>query len=264
MIDAARAAIEALAPGSVDGRVVVSGHSQGGGASIATQALARSYGGADVDVTYAIAFAGSHRTTSAATAALAPWLPINGAAGVTRAVTALLLYADFANLFGIERAGEPFAASVRDFLVDAIESDCIYVLTARLALSADGYEPPGTVGEILDETFRVEVADCLLAGPCTDRAAAYIQRAADAVIPVDAGGAPIALIGGELDVQQTPEDQACLRDTLIEQGVTPATCRIPGVDHSGLPDAGIAYAVDLALGRDAVCPGTVDFGECPR
>ncbi len=264
VIDAARAAMRATTPGALDGRVIVTGHSQGGGAALGTQARMAIDGEPDLALIAAISFAGDYPDGNSANAFRLPNWPIDTGAGVTRMVAALALYAAFANLFGEDHVAEPFAPDIAATVIESIETQCVYGITATLATPTADYTPPDTIGEMAEPTFREEVVDCLNdAADCTARAAAYTQWTAENDVPMDADGAPVLMISGLDDVQRLPTEQACLYDDMVAAGIDVKSCAFAGIDHMGLPAAGIGFAIEWATTGGGDCPTDDALPACP-
>jgi acetyl esterase/lipase len=264
-IDAGRAAasIQGTQP-----RMVIVGHSQGGGVALATQALAGSYGAPNVELVAAVSIAGNLTEDKTLLAFQYPNLPITGGGGVTLAVTLLGLYADWANLFDEARGGEILHPDIRDHVVDALGDQCIFefVATVNDGSPAD-YDVPGTVGAILDPTIREAIVACDRDADCSPEAAAYVDRRAGNDTPPDSGGAPVLMLSGEDDIQSTLARQACTRDLFQAAGVETSSCAFEGEDHFTIPEASIAHGLAwvealLAGEPEPGCPEPLAYPEC--
>ncbi len=263
VLDAARAGMAATNPAGLTGEVLVAGHSQGGGAALAAQALQPTYA-PELDLTGVVAFAGGLPRTDPTPGWRFPAIRIDGGAGVTRATFAIALQADFANLYGPERRGEPLHPDVREAIVAATDTRCILELTATLAAEGDGYTPPDVLGELVDPDFRLEVVGCVDGGTrCTPRADAYVDRKRAGLLRPDADGARVLLVAGGQDIQYTPGDAACQVE-ILEDARTPHTvCVDPEATHFDVVDRTVAHALGWAgLGPEVACPdGTLP--RCP-
>jgi hypothetical protein len=266
VIDAARALLRAVTPGALDGRTIVSGHSQGGGAALSARALEPTYGGDDIEIAAVVAFAPGLATSDGAAAIRhAALVPLTD--GGTRAILSLVLYADFANLFGVERAREPFARDLRDVVGDAIETQCIVELITTLDTRSAGYRPPALLSGLLDRDFRLAVEGCLDdTAACTADAEAWTARSA-ANVPHFEPGAPILQLSATEDTLQPPEKQACIRQFLVDEGVPPQTCVADGIDHMGVVPAMTPFAVEWALAvlggaSMPACPAGPELPAC--
>ncbi|MBW2733512.1 MAG: hypothetical protein JRH20_14085 [Deltaproteobacteria bacterium] len=269
VLDAGRAAIAALAPGSVDADLVVAGHSQGGGAALSAQAFGASYGAPDVTLSAIISYAGNVTENRSLLGWQYPKLvPLLGGGGVTRAVVVLAFYSDFANLFGEARAGEVFHPDLRAFVVDAVKTKCIYGLTAALAKPSAGYVVPLTVANLVDPDLQLEMAECIRDTHCSARAEAYVARIKASDVVPDAQGAPVLMLGGIADAQSPPEKQACTRDYLQAHGVEPLVCQYPDRTHFDIVPHSAAFAVRwvetrLAGQTPPACVHATTLPACP-
>jgi acetyl esterase/lipase len=246
-IDAARAALRAAS--GLSSKLVVAGHSQGGGTSLGVQALAGTYGAPDLTLAAAVGFAPGYTHGDAAQALRAPSTSIADGTGVQRATMALFVYAAFANLFGEATAPEVFRPLLRNYVSNAIAAQCIAPLTVALATPSAVYLPPTTIGELVDPTFSAEVVGCLDGGACTTRAQTFITWSAENVVPLSPSGAPILITTGDQDPLQGPDKQACLVAWLAGSGVKPQTCVLAGVDHKTIVQSTSAFAIEWASAR---------------
>jgi hypothetical protein len=187
--------------------------------------------------------------------------------GTTRAVYSLILYADFANLFGAARAAEGFAPGLRGFIPPAIESRCVYELALLFQVPSPGYVPPANLAELVDPGLRAALVACARGEPgCTPDADAVLARSR-ASVPRFGAGPPILIIAGDADTRATPNSLACLRDLLAEQGNPPQACGVAGADHAGVVPQRMAFAIDwvesvLGGGGRAPCPAGPSLPDC--
>ena len=265
VIDAARALKNAVSEGALDGSTVLVGHSQGGGASLSGMAIWKTYAEPDLKLSAVVPFAGSYPKNNSAYAVLVPNVPISGGAGVTRVVLALALYADFANMFGESRAGEPLHPDLRDYMVEEINNKCVFQLVESFVQDAPGYTVPMTLADILDPDFMAEVDSCVRMQGCSERAEAYFQRGEDNIIPIETE-APLLIIGGENDVQNPPEKQSCLFEQLTDYGLEPQGCLFSGQDHMTIVEASVGFAIEWVKGalegNKIDCPEQLAYPEC--
>lgn len=257
VLDGARAGLRYLLE---DRPVVLTGHSQGGAATLSAQGLARTYA-PELDVVRAISFAGGTASGLELTPAQAPFLgliPITGGLGVNRAVFAMLVYADFANRFGAARAGEGFHPDVRDTIVSSMENDCIFAMALNLATMTPTYTPPNNLGQLLDPTFLTEVQACVAGSAgCTAEGMAFVeQRTTRGFIPVDPMGAEILLISGSDDTLHAPDELACVLDAAQTAGATVDACYLVGSDHFTITGDGAAAALEFGTSGTVTCPST--------
>lgn len=198
VIDAARAAIRSLTVGALDGRVIVVGHSQGGAAALAAHALWSTHDIPAIDLVAAVAFAPGLTTENMAMAVEnGPFVDFDD--GGIRAIFAMMLYADFANLFGQTDAREFFSPALRDPLAEAIEGQCIFDLITTLDENDGGYIAPSNLGDMIDLSFQMGVTACRNDRlGCTDQAEAFVARCDDNVLTF-APGPPVLMLTGDGD-----------------------------------------------------------------
>lgn len=237
VLDGARAVLSAL--GQPDRPVILAGHSQGGGAALNAQALATSYA-PDLNIIRVLSWAGGvvedgiTVELDPSVVGLVPLLPIEDPLGTIRAVLALSFYADFALTFGEERAGEVFHPDVRDTIVEAVETRCIFDLATYLNTPSASYQPPATVAELVDPTLMDGIINCVLGDPsgCTPTAEAFVERLESrATPPTDPAGAPVLYVSGAADTIHLPQVFACNVAELESSGVSYEACLENGLDH---------------------------------
>jgi len=237
--------------------VVLTGHSQGGGATLQAQGLVSSYA-PELDVRWAIPFSGGTTEPPELTPLSVGFLgniSLTGGLGVTRAATALALYADYANLVSEERAGEVFHEDLREHVVSAIESECIFELTATLATNdADvGYVRPDRVRDLVAPEFLEGVIACVREEPeCTPEAQAWVDQ--DTWVPIDGDGAPVLFLTGDSDLQHTPASHACVRDYVEAEGVDTSVCFLEDTTHFDIVPKAIATAIEWVFEGTLSCP----------
>ncbi|MCA9620219.1 MAG: hypothetical protein KC731_14455 [Myxococcales bacterium] len=264
VLDGARAGLAML---GADRPIVVIGHSQGGGAVFATQALAGSVA-PELDLVLAVAHAGGFTTKTTITptqAALLPLAPINGANGATRAINAVALYATYANLFGERQAPLVFHPDVRDTVVNAIDNQCVYDIVTALATPGPGYLPPDTYGELVEPGFLDAVIACLQmdADACTPEGQAYADHLQAAPPLPDPEGAPLVFLGGENDILYLPKTYACNLAYLETAMVPHEGCFVAGATHGDLVARSARAVLDRILGEPLVCPPEAPLAACP-
>jgi pimeloyl-ACP methyl ester carboxylesterase len=243
-------------------KVVIDGHSQGGGAALATQALATSMG-MQGDLVAVLAFAPeyySHLDSLGYIGALesvAPSNPLTITTGVTKCeVAALIEYAYFANYVpaGLPTAGFPAAKAVN--LGSAIESDCTIPLGGAIQVDAP------YVSDWTDPTLRAQLLACVTGMPttgdggasCTGAGQTFYQYLVQNIIPPAASGAPILLVQGLQDIVMPPDQEAaCNVLTLEAGGVTPQVCTDATASHTTVVQRNIAFGMQWA---QAILAGT--------
>ena len=175
IVDAARVAAAVL---NTSNEFVVVGHSQGGGASLSTQALAGNYGSPDVELIAAVSIAGNLKEDKTLNTLRFPSIPIRGGGGVMLVATLYSLYADWAHLVGEARGGEILHPDIRNHVVASIENECVFETVVSVNTDSAGYEVPDTVGTIVDPTLREAIVSCDRDDNCTNETAATLHVAA--------------------------------------------------------------------------------------
>ncbi len=240
VLDAARAARNAVTAGSLAPGVIVAGHSQGGGAALSAQAFDSLYG--DGDLLGAVAFAPGwpHDTTGLSLLLNLPWLiPFNS---VTAPPPTLGLWADAANFLGPGHEADYFDVAVRAAVDDAVRGHCIPGLLVLL--------PPlgATFADVLDGSFLQTASACLAAGPgCGPPGDGYVQRAVDNIVSADPVGGAVLVLQGLEDVSATARNTACIVDKLFADGVVPQVCTLADAGHDDIVDRRVAFAADWAF-----------------
>lgn len=248
-LDAAIAARNVLDDGELTDRVLSIGQGEGAHAAYAMQALAADYA-PSVDLAGAIGYATGYPRESYAELLRAGGIfPLVDGIGVLRALTALIAYTDFYNLFGANRARDVFHPDLRDHVGDAVESQCLVELALTLATEEADYQPPGVIGGLIDPTFRMEVVGCLNdnANVCTDDAQAFVDRAEANIIGPDPDGGDLLFVtalGGE---RPDPQEQACLYEWFGDNGKTPDGCLWSGANNVNISRRAAAYAVQWGI-----------------
>ena len=260
-LDAARALRALLPADALDARVVMTGHSQGGGAVLSAQALEPSYG-AGGELALVIPFAPGWASGRSVDGYRFPAVPTSFGGGAPAAIASIFLYAWASNTLGAERAGEPFAASVRAPVLEALERDCVFMLASSLPSIAP------TFGQLLDETFRAGVVSCADGGPCSGAPSALWDWQAANVLASAAGGAEVLLVTGTADTLATPADVSCTVAHMTESGVTPRVC-VDGSTHFDVVERNTAFAMASASAMldsadPPACPGAGVLPACAR
>ncbi len=267
VLDAARAAAALLPPQALSGEVAITGHSQGGGATLQAVALAPSYA-PELDLVAAIPFAPGWTDSpelNAKAYRFPQFISTSLGAGVTAAVTVLALYADQANAAGLNQAGRFFHPDVRDQLVALIESQCVFGLAVEVPKLAP------TFAGLLDPAFTSGVLACLddgLAAPtCVEPYAGYVTRAQANYLPLDATAPALLFVQGGADAQATPERAACYVEALTEMGAPPQVCVDAAATHFDVVARNVPFAAQwlqaLAAGDSPPsCPAVGALPPC--
>jgi dienelactone hydrolase len=242
LLDGARALRKMLDAAALEPRVVLAGYSQGGGAVLAAQALAGSYG-AGGDVTAAIVFAPQFysRIGSFGMASLlrSPEA-LTITTGVSKPVVAALRsYAIAYNLLGPASAGVTFPMGKRADIEQAASTLCQTPFGGYLQAVAPH------VGDLFDEGYRRAMLACIdgTVG-CTGVASqVYAWLMADLVAP-DPKGAPVLYVQGLADTIMPPtEEAACNLALMSQKGVSAQTCLDVTATHTSVVPRNVAFAV---------------------
>jgi dienelactone hydrolase len=242
LLDGARALRAMLAPGALDSRVLLSGYSQGGGAVLASQALAATYG-AGGDVVAAIVFApqffsriGSFGLEQLLRAPQA----LTITTGISKPVVAAFrAYSIAYNLLGAANAGVVFPAGARADMTQAITTLCQTPFGGYL----QGVAP--FVGDIFDAGFRTSMLACIDGTSGCSGAASQVHGwlTADLVTP-DPKGAPVLYVQGLADTIMPPtEEAACNLALMKSAGVTVQACSDLTALHSSVVPRNAAFAI---------------------
>jgi dienelactone hydrolase len=255
------AALRKFVATTLSQKVVIDGHSQGGGAALATQALATSMG-LQGELAAVVTFAPeyySHLDSLGFLGALesvtATSNPLTITTGVTKCeVAALIEYAYFANYVptGLPTAGFPLGTS----LGSAIESQCTIPLGGAIQIDAPH------VADWTDPTLRAELVACATGvattgdggASCTGAGQAFYEYLQQNILTPDAMGAPVLLVQGLQDIVMPADQEAACNVIALEAGgVTPQVCTDATASHTNVVQRNIAYGIQWA---QAVLGGT--------
>jgi pimeloyl-ACP methyl ester carboxylesterase len=258
-LDAARALSALMPAGTLSGRIVMNGHSQGGGSVLSAQAMEPSYG-AGGELALVIAFAPGWAIAREATGYRFPGVSTTFGGGAPAAIASLFLYAWGARELGLDRAGEVFGAAVRADVMAALERDCIFTLTSTIPAAAP------TFGDLVDETLRTGIVSCADGGACTGTASQLWTFMGDNILMPAATGAPVLVLAGTNDTLATPRDVSCIAEHLRGAGVTPTVCVDTSTHFDIVPNT-IGFAIDyasamLSSADPPACPTTTTLPAC--
>ncbi|MGD0523662.1 MAG: lipase family protein [Polyangiaceae bacterium] len=254
LLDSVRALRALLDPGVLDQRVLLVGYSQGGGAVLAAQGLAGSYG-ADGNVVAVVVFAAEYfmRNDSFGYQQLLE-NPTEASilTGVTRPVVAATRdYAFGYNVLGPSSAAVTFPASLQSGVASSLMSLCEVPFGGYI----QGAAP--TVGDIFDEDFRTSLLACLGApaaetdggtdggvATCSGVASQFYTWMQSDLVPPDPAGAPILYVQGLADTVMPPDQEAaCNIDQLDAAGVSVQVCVDTPAEHTTVVPRNVAFAV---------------------
>lgn len=246
ILDGARALRKLISPGAFTSKVVMAGHSQGGGGVLSAQALAKTYG-CDGDLVAVIAFApewptrmNSFQYVDELNAASSE-LTIE--TGITdNVVAAYREYAYFYNYVGMSDATDAFPS--------AQASTETTNLLAMGEVEFGGYLQ-GVDVHVVDEfdpTFRASLAACIAGtSGCNTREANYFAFLQQNIVTADPSGAKVLFVQGLLDEVMVPaQEGACNIDKLKADGVTPQVCTDLSATHTNVTPRNINFAITWA------------------
>ena len=261
LLDAARAVHNLVDPGKASRPVVITGHSEGGQATLLGQAYARSYYPEGNVIAVVAESAAWTRNVDAdlKTAMGNPSAPITGPVG---AITFLGLSAAAANVLGPTHELDYFAPAHRAALQSLVDSQCVGPLITLLP------KVTPTLSDLLDPTFQTTLTKCLAGGACDEPGKGYLaeEEASNADLKADPAGPPILLLQGLMDTVVTPSDAACTIASLEQQGVKPPQlCTYPSAQHDTTPETAAPFALEWveALWRGTALP-TCDGAGLPK
>ena len=231
VLDASKAVMSMLTPGSLSGDIIVTGHSQGGGSSLSGQALAETYGsGGEVAAVVPFAPGWAYRELDPVIFQYPELVPANF-------VALMHAYADAANFLGEDHATDYFEPSIREEVEDAVSTRCIIGLDQWVRNNAP------TMADMFDAGFVDSCYACLIGGLCEGPAQGYIERTGENIMSMDNDGAPVLYIQGLADTMATPEKAGCLVDSMIAGGFTPQICVDEEADHMDVVERNMGFAL---------------------
>lgn len=246
-LDSGRAIRHLFAEDALSDKVVVLGHSQGGGAALSAHALDQEYEGPG-EVVAVVPFAPGLVVKLSSTNLKFPLFGTGFAGGVPAAVFALQLYAYHANTVGLASAGDGYPALFRQALVNQVESQCIFGLAAAVPAVAPVF------GNIIDESLRLTVIDCMDGLPCVEPGKAYYEYLVASIAAPHPDVAPnVFLVQGSNDAVVNPKAAACIRDSLQSVGIVADMCVDGPANHFDVVVRNAATAIDWV---GAVIDGT--------
>ena len=255
VLDSVRA-MDKVVPEVAGKPFVVIGHSQGGGAAIAAQALSEDYGPKG-RMKAAVAFAPGYTYLDHSNWVNIPdWqIAPNGF------YFPMVLYGDFANLLGEEQAGYAFDPKVRAQLLDSLRHLCIFQYGDNFTAQTP------TVGALLDDNFEAAVKSCLAGNACVGPVKAWIKRTKEAIITPNPDGAKVLVIQGSNDAIVPLTATACLGQWLTAQKAPVQYCIRSNDNHFSVVGNGYKIGLDwleavMSAGQTTPCAVTT-LPKCP-
>jgi pimeloyl-ACP methyl ester carboxylesterase len=242
MLDSARALRAMLAPGVFDHRVLLVGYSQGGGAVLASQGLASSYG-AGGNVVGVVVFAAEYfarmNSLQFVTTLQSP-TNLTITSGVTVPVVAATRdYAFSYNVLGADAGGATFPEGGASGIEGALMSLCEVPFGGYI----QGVAPH--LGDLFDEGFRSSLLACIQGtGGCSGLGSQYYQWLQSDLIAPDPAGAPILYVQGLSDTIMPPaQEAACNIGQLLNAGVSVQVCTDQAAQHTDIVARNVAFAL---------------------
>jgi alpha-beta hydrolase superfamily lysophospholipase len=263
-LDGARA-LRKMFPSSLSDKVVIVGHSQGGGTALSALAMADSYGsGGTVAGVVAYAPLWLNEASWGALPLLADTYPFSTSAFIN-AVDIWYIYTHGELLDGAGHGGDPFVASKRAAIKSLVDTQCDF--------TSDLLAPLGNnINDVLDPAWTLSVkSDAALGSGCGDALCTtwHNRFAADRPhLTGAAGQVPILLPYGGKDTTIPPERMACVVDRLDTDKAAYKLCYQPDAAHTPVVNVTADYANDWIAARTlggaepAPCPGVFPKPTC--
>ncbi len=263
-LDGARA-LRKMFPASVSDKVVILGHSQGGGTTLAALALSDTYGsGGTLAGVVAYAPLWLNEASWGALPLLADTYTFASAAFIN-AVDIWYIYTHGELLDGPGHGGDPFVASSRAAIKSLVDTKC--------DISADLLAPLGKdIRDVLDPAWQTSVkSDAALGSGCGDALCRkwHDRFAADRPhLTGNVGKIPILLPYGGKDTTIPADRMACVIDRLDTDKANYKLCFQPDAAHTPVVNVTADYANDwiaartLGAAEPPPCPGVFPKPAC--
>ncbi len=280
VLDAARALRNLLPAAALSDQVLAVGWSQGGGAVLSAEALAKSYGSGGTlagVITFAPEWPSRLNSFGFVSELNSPG-ELSIETGISEdVVTAMSMYAYFYNRVGPSHAGDGFPAAKQSQMDTDITTAC----QTQLGLDLQVSEPH--VGDLFDPTFNATMLACINGGldggldaggdagadggdggpGCVDPGLSYYNFLNQNILTSDPDGPPILFVQGLEDVIMPPASEAaCNLVKLAKDGVFPQVCVDPQALHTNVVGRNMDFAISwmfALLGHEALpttCPST--------
>ncbi|HQP34927.1 MAG TPA: alpha/beta fold hydrolase [Polyangiaceae bacterium] len=235
VLDSTRAMGKLLKQGSLSGKVVVVGHSQGGHATLATHAFHKSYG-LDGTLVGVAAMAPLWMNNGAWGAALSPLVGLNTTDDKGTLAYSVDYFYGHGELYdGPGHGLDPFEDGVKDLVKEIFTTECLRDAEDRMV------ELGNKPGSFYSFGFQSGVSTCVISGVCMgDNADKWMPRFKADRPSIDPHGPPIVVWAGGLDSSITPGRIQCMLerfDANLAAATDPTTtirvCADPTAVHSG-------------------------------
>ncbi|MAQ16057.1 MAG: hypothetical protein CMN30_14865 [Sandaracinus sp.] len=237
----------------------MAGHSAGGHAALATQALQRAYT-PELDLQGVAGVAPAWFDISLFGQVMAtPDRRVDPAANGNTASFIAMFYAGTGAAYdGEDAAWTPFTAGIRAEIQGALEGTCIEEYDGDPTMTEALFEVAPTIDALFEDPFSGSLRNCLF-GACSGVGVTWFERFAAARPPLDPEGAPLFVLAGQEDgTIPITEVENILDDAGFGTG-----CCYPAGNHNTTASFAAPWLVDwvasVRAGDDApMCPeGTI-------
>jgi hypothetical protein len=246
MMDGARA-LYSLIPGAFDERVLAIGYSQGGGAVLSVQALAKSYG-VGGNLIGVIGFAPewpSRLDSFNYIKMLQDPTELSLSTGLMEPVVASYVeYQYFANYVSLGAAGDGLPDGGNAAYVSAITSLCFEEFGAWVFANQLHVE------DLINDNLRTTLLSCVSGADggadsgCVDPGKSYYEYLKGNILTEDSKGAPVLYVQGLADTIMPPASEAACNILKMEaDGLTPQLCTDPTAEHTTVVQQNIMFAI---------------------
>lgn len=245
-LDAARALRNMLAPGALSSKVILAGYSEGGGASLAAQAIASTYG-AGGDLAGVVVFAAEYPTRLNSFQYVTSLNDPTGITSITAGITnpviyVLRQYAYQYNEVGPSSVANGFPASLASSYDAAASTQCL--AEAGAVIDGEGLHN----SDLWDPTMASELLACIngngTGASCTGTGQALYTFLTNNILTSDPSGAPVVYIQGLLDTIMVPaQEAACNIEKMQMDGLNPQVCTDPEGEHTTVVARNVAFAL---------------------
>jgi predicted esterase len=264
-LDGARALRKLMTPGAFSQNVLLVGYSQGGGAVLSAQALAKTYG---LDGTLAgiVVFAAEWPTrlnSFGYVDMLNNPTELTVETGVSNStVYVMRQYAYYGLYDGAANATESFPSAEQSAIGSAVTSLCQTELGG--VIQGEYLH----LGDLIDPTLASTLLGCINGGTCVDPGKTYYDFLEQNFVTSDPDGPPILYVQGLSDIIMPPASEAaCNIAKLQADGVTPQVCTDSAASHTNVVGRNMQFALQwsqaLLGGNDLpACPSSSGMPAC--
>jgi dienelactone hydrolase len=266
-LDGARALTKLLSPGALSSTMLAVGYSQGGGAVLSSQALAKTYA-SEFDLKGVIAFAPEWPTRPNSFGYIDMMSNPNELMiqnGISNPVVAAMRqFAYFSSYVGNADAADAVPSTARSAFSSEILSLC--------QTPFGGYVQGAFVhvGDMFDPAFRTALLACNSGDTanCVDPAKTYYAFMQQNVLTSDKTGAPVLFVQGLADIiMPAASEAACNVQKMIADGLTPQVCVDTAGQHTTIVPRNMDYALtwgEAILSGSALpaCPAAGSLPTC--